>query len=206
MATDYGHSNIGVGPDSASSKTGGFFYEHGNYRHSEGWARWSGNYSDWLFAVLCHEDRLDVARDLLSDFQENKKGLGEVLVGMSESDILPSSLTKTPKVDVSMSRDGAVWLYLFCANCGVDSGYRVRETWLPKQFAFYLCDDCVQKYGAPAAMMMEPDMVFWKRVAEIQIEEFGHILSDQELVVQLDDLSSSMSKLERDRRRDAIHL
>jgi hypothetical protein len=100
------------------------------------------------------------------------------------------------------SRDGTKWFPLFCANCGKQSPYMVRDTLIMQPFGFYLCNDpCVKLYGAPAGTMLMPDQLFWRRVGEIQQEEFGHILSDEELQTQLADVNSSMSKLEREARR-----
>jgi hypothetical protein len=71
---------------------------------------------------------------------------------------LPNSLPRSPRVDISMSRNGMHWFYLFCANCGTDGG-RVLETDLNEQYAFYLCNSCAEKYGEIDGMTMVPDEV-----------------------------------------------
>lgn len=113
-------------------------------------------------------------------------------------DLLPNSLTKTPRVDASMSGRGGNWLYLFCANCGKDGG-RVLETDLPKQFAFYLCDPCGVKLGAITGYWMEPDEVFRKKVADAMVEKFGRMLEVPEIVEALKDEHHILTKLTRER-------
>lgn len=114
------------------------------------------------------------------------------------ADILPNGIVESNFI---LSREGSKWFPLFCVNCGKQSPYLVRETYLPQQFGFYLCDHpCVEKYGAPAGAMIMPDQVFWKRVADIQQEEFGHVLTMPELAAELEKPGSLMSKLETEAR------
>lgn len=51
---------------------------------------------------------------------------------------------------------------IFCANCGRPGGYVPVEN---MTFAFYLCDNCFERWGPPAGVMMVPDEVFWQQVA-----------------------------------------
>ena len=83
------------------------------------------------------------------------------------ADTLPNSLPRTIKTDWSMSKLGREWLYLYCASCGKDGG-RVLRTDIPNvdEWAFYLCDDCAEKYGRFPDSVMVPDDVFWAKVAE----------------------------------------
>lgn len=78
-------------------------------------------------------------------------------------DILPNSKPRHRKVDWNISRCGAEWIYIFCANCGKDGG-RVLENQC--DFAFYLCDSCAETYGHIPGTMMVPDELFWQQVAE----------------------------------------
>lgn len=57
---------------------------------------------------------------------------------------------------------------IFCANCGAPWGM-VPEKHIT--FAFALCDKCFETHGAPAHLHMEPDRVFWERVAQAAAEE-----------------------------------
>lgn len=120
---------------------------------------------------------------------------------MSESALLPNCLLKNRRSDLVLSGTGE-WFYLFCANCGKDGG-RVRSTEIPleQQFAFYLCDPCAEKYGAIAGMLMVPDEAFWAKVKEAQIEKYGRELEPWEVVEELKDENSMMSKLARERPR-----
>jgi hypothetical protein len=118
---------------------------------------------------------------------------------MNTANILPNCLTKTPKIDHSMSGRGGNWFYLFCANCGADGG-RVQDTYLSQQFAFYLCNDCAETYGAIAGTYMVPDEVFWQKVNSAQLEEFGRELSATEIVEALQDASHILSKLAKEKK------
>ena len=60
---------------------------------------------------------------------------------------------------------GGNWVPIFCANCHTPGG-RVPEENMT--FAFWLCNPCWEKYGAPAALMVSPDEVFWSEVAAEQ--------------------------------------
>jgi hypothetical protein len=118
---------------------------------------------------------------------------------MSTPDILPNCLLKTPKSDCSISApySGSSWFYLFCANCGADGG-RVMDTFLPAQYAFYLCDECAEKWGEVAGCTATPDDVFQQKVHQAMLEKYGHCLTEIEVLKELDDPSSVISKLEKE--------
>lgn len=111
-------------------------------------------------------------------------------------EILPNSLTNTPKIDWEHSH-GVTWFYLFCASCGADGG-RVMDTCLPAQYAFYLCNDCVEKYGEPAGFMKTPDDIFMAKVQQAMVEQYGHILTEFEILEKLSERYSIISMLERE--------
>lgn len=116
------------------------------------------------------------------------------------STLLPNCLTREPQEDRSIQLPGR-WLRLYCASCGVDGG-RVRDTEMPSNYAFYLCDEkqnnCVEKYGHLDGTFMIPDEVFFEKVKQAQLESYGHILSQNELAMELQDESSTMSKLKKE--------
>jgi hypothetical protein len=76
------------------------------------------------------------------------------------------------------------------------------ETDIPnaEDFAFYLCVPCSEKYGQIPNTMMVPDEVFWQKVKEAQIEKYGRELTPNEIVIELEDKSSMLTKIARDRR------
>jgi hypothetical protein len=93
-------------------------------------------------------------------------------------------------------RVGALnWVPIFCANCGADGGIVPEES---ITFVFYLCDPCAQRNGQIDGMYMEPDAIFFEKVRQAQIEKYGRELTAGELVVELEDESSIMSKLAKD--------
>lgn len=114
--------------------------------------------------------------------------------------VLPNSIPRDGKVDLSMSTPGWEWLYIYCASCGCDGG-RVLKTDIPnrEEFAFYLCDPCAQKYGAINGVWVEPDQIFWHKVREAQLDREGRELSTEELITKLDDPGSYLSQLAKDR-------
>jgi hypothetical protein len=110
-------------------------------------------------------------------------------------DLLPNCLTKQPKIDYQ--RGGGTWFYLFCANCGAEGG-RVLDTYLPAQYAFYLCNYCAETYGEVAGCTKTPDDVFFAKVQAAMEERYGHVLNEQEILRELGDKSSVISQLERE--------
>ena len=112
------------------------------------------------------------------------------------SDVLPNSLA-TIRRGVVM-RNGKPWVPIFCANCGADGGF-VPEASVAEEtgFAFYLCNPCGEKWAPIAGLMMVPDEVFWEKLREVQLEKFGRLLENDELIVQLADESSPISVLAR---------
>lgn len=96
-----------------------------------------------------------------------------------------------------MSAPGWEWVYLFCANCGRDGG-RVLKTHLPKEFAFYQCDACAEKYPVLPGTYREPDEAFRQKVANAMLEEYGYYLNEIEVLRELDNESSVISKLEKE--------
>lgn len=88
------------------------------------------------------------------------------------------------------------WVPIFCANCGADGGRVPEENC---SFAFYLCNPCAEKFPNLDGVYVEPDVVFWEKVRRAQIEEYGHELTYEETVKELDDESSILAKLAKDR-------
>lgn len=91
------------------------------------------------------------------------------------------------------------WLYMYCANCGCDGG-RVLESSLPETFAFYLCIPCGEKWAPMAGYAMMPDEVFFDKVKQAMIEEYGRELTSQEIIEVLKDENSILYKLALERK------
>jgi hypothetical protein len=113
--------------------------------------------------------------------------------------VLPNCLTKIPRTDRNFC-PGGNWFYLYCANCGADGG-RVMDTFLPAQYAFYLCNECAEKHGEVAGCTATPDDVFRTKVQQAMIEKYGHLLTEFEVLRELEDSHSIISKLEREGQR-----
>lgn len=104
--------------------------------------------------------------------------------------VLPDSRLKDPKgtvlVDWPLPSGGTVRLEMemvYCANCGVEFGYVPREN---TTFAFWLCNQCFEVYGAVAGTYAEPDMEFNRRVEQEMQDRFGRTLTELELATLAD--------------------
>ena len=89
-------------------------------------------------------------------------------------------------------RNGAWWVPIFCASCGNDGGIVPEEN---MTFAFYLCQGCADKYGHIDGIYLEPDVAFWNRVNEEQIDSYGRLLTQEELMKVVEDGTSPLAKL-----------
>lgn len=95
-------------------------------------------------------------------------------------DVLPDSRLKTIHTPKGMvSSPFGTWIPVFCANCGADGGFCPEEN---MTFMFYLCNKCWEKYGAIAATLAIPDEVFWEKVRQEQMEKYGRLLTEEELL------------------------
>lgn len=91
---------------------------------------------------------------------------------------------------------------IFCANCGVKYGM-VPDRMIT--FTFALCQPCADSgHGDLAHLYQEPDVVFWERVANAQLEEHGRLLDANELAIQLDDSTTTLAKLAGEWRAHAL--
>jgi hypothetical protein len=112
------------------------------------------------------------------------------------ADTLPNCLGRVPRADHNMP---GYWK-VFCANCGALTFY-AQMTELPAEYAFSLCNDCVEKYGEPAGFTKTPDDVFWGKCRDAMMEDYGKILTNDEIAIELELPSSPISLLEREAQR-----
>lgn len=110
-------------------------------------------------------------------------------------DLLPTSVPKMPKNTVYYL--GQTWIHIACASCGCDGGMIPEDT---KDFAYFLCDVCSLKYSPDIAEYAVPDDVFFERVKQTQLEKYGRELTAEEILRELDNPESPLSKLARSRR------
>ena len=88
------------------------------------------------------------------------------------------------------------WVPIYCANCGVSGGAVPEDTC---NFAFYLCESCADKLPPIDGTYVEPDIVFWEKVRQAQLEEYGRELTNDEIIEALKDGNHMLSKLCRER-------
>jgi hypothetical protein len=114
------------------------------------------------------------------------------------ADVLPSCTTR--EIRNRKTIHGVVNVPIHCMNCGHHYGYAPETILQPGGgYVGYLCDGCAEKWSPLVGTLVVPDQVFAQKAAEAQLEQFGHILSETEAVRVLDDPSSLLSKLVRDR-------
>lgn len=121
----------------------------------------------------------------------------EILSPLSpHTNILPDCRMKNPKRVIRHFWFG--WMVeVYCGNCGKPLPLLVPEK--NCNFVFWLCDPCYETHGTIAGMYVEPDVVFWEKVKQAQLEEFGRELSGPEIVEALKDENHILAKLARDR-------
>lgn len=114
-------------------------------------------------------------------------------------DILPNCIAQRSE-KVVVWANGQKWLPLFCANCGKDGGPVLESDWdRAKNFAFYLCEPCAEKWSPLVDYAMSPDEAFWTKVHDAQMEAFGRDLTAEEIVEALKDDNHVLTKLCKDR-------
>lgn len=110
------------------------------------------------------------------------------------AELLPTSVPKETRNIVF--HNGVPWIPIFCANCGCDGGKIPEDA---KDFAFYLCQPCADKWEPLANMMLVPDEVYWDKVNAAMVEKYGRVLEAHEQIELLKDGESILSKFARDR-------
>jgi hypothetical protein len=116
------------------------------------------------------------------------------------ADLLPDCRLKSPKHVMRGYFPGVGvinWVPVYCANCGKLGKMCPEEN---MTFMFWMCDPCYEKCGNITGAMMVPDEVYFEKVKQAQLEKYGRILSPPEIVNELSDESSMLSKLAKDRR------
>lgn len=118
---------------------------------------------------------------------------------MKRQEILPNCIATRSERTIVWA-NGTKWIPIFCANCGKDGGLVLETEWdRVKNFAFYLCDPCGEKWSPLVGMALSPDEAFWKKVRDAQLENFGRLLTNVELVEALKDDNHVLTKLCKDR-------
>ncbi len=86
---------------------------------------------------------------------------------------------------------------VYCASCGVLFGHVPKEN---TTFAFWLCCQCFEQYGAVVGTYAVPEEEFNQAVAHEMQERYGRHLSDWELFRELEQgrLGTSLELLARE--------
>jgi hypothetical protein len=120
-------------------------------------------------------------------------------------EILPNSICQRSSKRFIWAK-GTKWIPLFCANCGADGGLVMETDWEQvKNWAFYLCDPCAEKWAPLANVGIVPDELFWKAVHEEQLALYGRELTPVELTEALKDDCHPITLLAK-KRHDFQHV
>jgi hypothetical protein len=114
--------------------------------------------------------------------------------------LLPSSVPREIK-GVTFRRHPLLgtqiaYIKIYCANCGRFSGEIPEAT---KDFAFWLCDPCAEKWSPIAGTYLVPDEVWFERNKQEMIAREGRELTGPEIVERMRDPNHYLNKLVKDR-------
>lgn len=117
-------------------------------------------------------------------------------MGLILSEVVPDSRSRAGR-GARPGPLGQMWVPIYCANCGKSGGEVPEQS---TTFAFWLCNPCFETYGELTTMMVVPDEVFWAKVQEAQMNDYGRLLSTEELVAIVEADASPLAALFRQRR------
>lgn len=109
-------------------------------------------------------------------------------------DLLPDSRARETRGRVFTP--GGAWVPVFCANCGKPGGLCPEEG---MTFLFYQCTPCHERLGHITGTMVMPDEVFFERLRAEQLEAHGRYLSPAELQAVVQEDSSPLARLLKER-------
>jgi len=67
-------------------------------------------------------------------------------------------------------------------------------------FVFYLCPQCFADCGELTNTMVMPDEIFWEKIKQEQLEQYGRFLPEPELSEVIAADASPLASLIKDRR------
>lgn len=120
---------------------------------------------------------------------------------MSKPDVMPSCWARETRGRVVI--DGVVNVPVFCMNCGKLGGYSPEYMLDPGGgYVGWICQfPCAEKWSPLLGTMLVPDEVFAAAVEAAQVEQYGRVLTPEEQARSLDDPTSMLAKLAKDRMR-----
>lgn len=120
------------------------------------------------------------------------------LDSLSKIEILPNCIAARSSRTVRMGCRELI--PIFCANCGADGGAILQTDFeRVKNWAFYLCDPCAEKWSPLVDQAIVPDELFWSAVREASVELYGRELAIEEQVEVLKDENAPLTRLAKDR-------
>lgn len=115
------------------------------------------------------------------------------LIAMGNVNVLPDSRSSTVFTPKKAVMGPMGWMVpIFCPSCGVEGGHVPQEN---MTFAFWLCAKCFEKYGELTNMFVLPDEVFFEAIKQEQMEKYGRLLEQHELVAVVEADASPLATL-----------
>lgn len=109
-------------------------------------------------------------------------------------DLLPDSRLKDRRQFVATA--AGPMIPTFCANCG-RAGRLVYEQ--SCTFDFWLCNPCFDKCGHLTVGMVIPDVVFFEKMKQEQLDAHGRFLAERELLTVVEADASPLATLIKER-------
>lgn len=98
----------------------------------------------------------------------------------------------TPRNAVWRGSEIGYCVPIYCASCSAPGGLVPQEN---MTFAFYLCNECFKLYGHLTTMMVMPDEQFWEMLKQEQLDQYGRLLTNEELITIVEADASPLATL-----------
>lgn len=115
---------------------------------------------------------------------------------MSAPDVLPICTTRELRGEITI--DGVPHVPCYCMNCHQQKGFRDKPQ-PGSGYVGYLCERCAEAWSPLVGTMLVPDAVHAARCRDEMLESHGRELTEIEVVAALDDATSPLSLLVRER-------
>jgi hypothetical protein len=113
------------------------------------------------------------------------------------ADVLPICTTREIRGRVLI--EGVWCVPCYCMNCHRQHGF-CNEPGPGSGYVGYLCEKCAETWSPLIGTMIVPDAVHAHRCRDEMLESHGREMTEAEILVALDDASSPLAKLARERK------
>lgn len=114
------------------------------------------------------------------------------------ADVLPICTTREMRGEIRI--DGIARVPCYCMNCGKQNGYG-HKPHPGSGYVGFICEPCAETWSPLVGTMLVPDEVHAARCRDEMLESHGRQLTELEILKALDDATSPLSLLVRERMR-----